>query len=52
MLEVGPVTAVAVKLTPVTLAVVIVADCAAGLNVNPAWLGVTAYVPSANPVKL
>jgi hypothetical protein len=33
-------------------AVVIVADCVEGVNVNPALLGVTAYVPAANPVKL
>jgi hypothetical protein len=34
--------AVAVKFTPVTLAVVIVADCVVGLKLNPLWLGVTA----------
>ena len=32
----------AVKFTPVTLALVIGADCVVGLNVNPVWLGVTA----------
>jgi hypothetical protein len=34
--------AVAVKFTPETFAVVMVADCVVGLNVNPVWLGVTA----------
>jgi hypothetical protein len=52
MLAVGPVCAVAVKFTPLTLAVVIVAACVVGLNVNPLLLGVTAYVPAAKPVKL
>ena len=44
--------AVAVKFSPVTLAEAIVVDCDPGLNVNPAWLGVTEYVPFASPVKL
>jgi hypothetical protein len=35
-------TAVAVKLIPVTLALVMVTDCDVGLKVNPVWLGVTA----------
>jgi hypothetical protein len=52
MLAVGPVCAVAAKFTPLTLAVVIVAAWVVGLNVNPLLLGVTAYVPPANPVKL
>ena len=30
----------------------IVAACVVGLNVKPVLLGVTAYVPAANPVKL
>jgi hypothetical protein len=34
--------AVAVKLMPVTLAALIVADCVVGLNVKPLWLGVIA----------
>ena len=34
-------TAVAAKLSPVTLAVVIAAFCDAGPKVNPVWLGVT-----------
>jgi hypothetical protein len=33
------------------LAVVIAADCVVGLNVKLVLLGVTAYVPAANPVK-
>ena len=44
--------AFAVKLTPVTLAVLIVADVLVGVNVNPLWLGVMAYVPFANPLKV
>jgi hypothetical protein len=44
--------AVAVKFKSVTLAEAIVADCEPGANVNPAWLGVTEYVPFASPVKL
>jgi len=41
------VCAVAVKFTPVTLALETVAFLLPGLNVNPAWLGVTVYVPFA-----
>jgi hypothetical protein len=52
MLAVGPAWAVAVKFNPVMLAVVMVAACVVGLNMKPGLLGVTAYVPAANPVKL
>jgi hypothetical protein len=52
MLDVAPICAVAAKFNPVMLADVIVAVCVLGLNVNPALLGVTAYVPAANPPKL
>jgi len=52
IVNVGAAVAVAVKFTPVTLAVVIVLDCDAGLKVNPVWLGVTEYVPAANPVNV
>jgi hypothetical protein len=38
-----------VKATPVTFAVVIVTDRLAGLKVQPAFDGVTAYVPAARP---
>jgi hypothetical protein len=34
------------------LAEAIVVDCDPGLNVNPAWLGVTEYVPFASPVNV
>ena len=44
--------AFAVKLTPVTFAVLIVADALVGVNVNPLWLGVMAYVPFASPLKV
>jgi hypothetical protein len=52
MLAVGPVWAAAVKFNPVMFAVVIVVACVVGLNVKPVLLGVTAYVPAANPVKV
>jgi hypothetical protein len=41
-----------VKFNAVILAVVIVVAWVVGLNVKPVLLGVTAYVPAANPVKL
>jgi hypothetical protein len=44
--------AFAVKLTPVTLAVLIVAEALVGVKVNPLWLGVMAYVPFANPLNV
>ena len=43
---------VAVKLTPVILAPLIVAFDEAGLKVNPVLLGVTVYAPFASPEKL
>jgi len=52
IVNVGAAVAVAVKFKPVMLAVVMVVDCDAGLNVNPVWLGVTEYVPFASPVKV
>ena len=52
IVNVGAAVAVAVKFTPVTLAVVIVSDCDAGLKVKPVWLGATEYVPGARPVKV
>jgi hypothetical protein len=39
----------AVKLTPVTFAAVMVAELEAGENVQPAFTGVTVYVPGARP---
>jgi hypothetical protein len=41
----------AVKLIAVMLAPLTVTACVVGLNVKPEWLGTTAYVPFANPVK-
>jgi hypothetical protein len=52
IVNVGATVAVAVKFTPVTLAVVMVFDCDAGLKVKPVWLGATEYVPGARPVKV
>ena len=45
--------AVAVKFTPeVTLAPLIVTLVLVGLNVKPACVGVTVYVPSAKPLNV
>jgi len=44
--------AVAVKFSPVTLAPLRVMLWTMGLNVKPVRLGVTAYVPFANPLKV
>jgi hypothetical protein len=46
------VSAVPVKFTPVTFAPFTVAFWLTGANVYPAWLGVTVYVPFANPVNV
>jgi hypothetical protein len=41
----------AVKLTPVTLADVIVTELEDGENVQPLLVGVTVYVPAASPAS-
>ena len=44
--------AVEVKFAPVMLAVESVSASEVGLKVKPVWLGVTAYVPFASPLKV
>ena len=48
----SPVGQEAVKLTPVTLAEVIVTDWLAGLNVQPVFDGVTVKVPGERPARV
>ena len=45
-------SALAVKLTPPTFAVLTVTGWLTGLKVNPVLLGVTVYDPAASPEKV